>query len=349
MFSDEPQILIGPQVEPTATVDLGSVAAKVYGGCMGLPQEAVDRIMDILQDDRRTLKACSLTCKAMFASTRHLIHQTLHLKWAITPAEKVRYLRGGPPGRDLRFLSLMGERGLFKYARRLDIRAGSEFPPYVLEPRFHEHFRSLDGIHTLTIRPYDARSLGPEYDACFTQFYPTLTTLSIQFHIGNHRFVMRFVVQFPNLENLTLEYLGAQTWIPSEHSGPLAVSKPPPLRGHLRCAGLGPRRIPLLATELAFDLQSGINFRSVEFKDVHWERGQQILDGCAGTLEEFTVHIAGDGKKELLARSFRTTESERTDSHLQYVVNWASSNSRKSGLSVPSYSALHFPGCRNWG
>ena len=40
---------------------------------MILPTELVDYIMDILRDDLRALKACSLTCWAMFASTRHLI------------------------------------------------------------------------------------------------------------------------------------------------------------------------------------------------------------------------------------------------------------------------------------
>ena len=43
---------------------------------MGLPQEVGDRIVDMLQDDGSALRACSLTCKVMFTSTRHLIHQT---------------------------------------------------------------------------------------------------------------------------------------------------------------------------------------------------------------------------------------------------------------------------------
>lgn len=62
-------------------------------GCMGLPwQEAIDRITAILQDDRRGLEVFSLTCKAMFTSTRHLIRQTFDLTWendwqrTLTPA-----------------------------------------------------------------------------------------------------------------------------------------------------------------------------------------------------------------------------------------------------------------------
>ena len=59
-------------------VDLGLIAAEVHGGCMGLPQEIVDHIMDMLQNDVIALKACSLTCKVMFVSARHLIHHTLY-------------------------------------------------------------------------------------------------------------------------------------------------------------------------------------------------------------------------------------------------------------------------------
>jgi hypothetical protein len=62
---------------------------------MGLPQELVEHIIDTLQEDLPALKACSLTCKAMFASTRHLIYQTLCLTprnndRILTPVERKR-------------------------------------------------------------------------------------------------------------------------------------------------------------------------------------------------------------------------------------------------------------------
>ena len=60
-------------------INLDSICVAVNHGCMGLPQELVDHIMDMLYVDLQALKACSLTCKAMFSSTRHLIHQTLCL------------------------------------------------------------------------------------------------------------------------------------------------------------------------------------------------------------------------------------------------------------------------------
>ena len=55
------------------------ISTAIHQGCMGLPQEIVDRMVDILRDDLQALKACSLTCKAMFASARYLIHRVLYL------------------------------------------------------------------------------------------------------------------------------------------------------------------------------------------------------------------------------------------------------------------------------
>ena len=93
----------------------------------------------------------------MFASTRYFIHQTLYItkevNWRIlTPEERERYEQGDRRELELRFLSFMDERDLFKYARHLDIRTEDDAPPDILEPRL-QYFQSLDRIHTLTIYP----------------------------------------------------------------------------------------------------------------------------------------------------------------------------------------------------
>ena len=116
---------------------------------MSLPQELIDRIRDVLGDDRRALKSCSLTCKAMFTSTRHLIHQTLRVTWAnnqkmLTSAESKRCAPVVRPNLEPRFLSFMGELGLLKYARYLDIFIEYLFFPDALEPHL-QYFRSLEG------------------------------------------------------------------------------------------------------------------------------------------------------------------------------------------------------------
>lgn len=48
-------------------VDLNPISATIHRGCMGLPQELTNHIVDMLYDNILALSACSLTCRAMFA------------------------------------------------------------------------------------------------------------------------------------------------------------------------------------------------------------------------------------------------------------------------------------------
>jgi len=267
---------------------------------MGLPQELVECIVNILQADLGALKACSLTCKSIFASTRHLIHRTLCVtkeanRRIFTPAEEKQYAQGDRSGLGLRFLSFMAEHDLLKYARHLNICMGSKFSPYMIEPHL-QHFQSLDRIDTLTIDSYNPVRWCAAYDTYFTQFHPTLTTLILRFPAGHHRCVLQFALQFPNLQNLTLDTVWFQTWVWSGISVPPLVSQSPPLRGHFRCLGLKQTDATWLR-EFAFGLPNGINFRSIELRDIYWKEGQQILDGCVNTVEEFTMHIIDDGEE----------------------------------------------------
>ena len=297
---------------------------------MGLPQEVIEHIMDILQDNRRTLKACSLTCKAMFASTRHLIHQTLHVtsrtnRRILTPTEEKQYAKGGCRELELRFLSFMAERGLLKYARRLNIRLGPKFRPYFLEPHL-QHFQSLDRIHTLTIDAYDTITWCWVYDTHFAHLYPTLTTLVLRFPAGQFRYVLEFALQFPNLENLTVENLQDIVWVWQGTPPPAPVLQSPPLRGHFRCVGL----ILQDPMELTFELQNDINFRSVEFYRVYGGRGQPILNGCADSLEEFAIHITGSGEESLQLSSSGTTRTGLSNQYIQGISKWVGSNFTKT-------------------
>ncbi|KAF9781713.1 hypothetical protein BJ322DRAFT_240217 [Thelephora terrestris] len=248
-------------------VGLDLISAGAHGGCMGLPQELLDCIMDMLCDDLRTLKACSLTCKALFASTRHLIHQTLHLS--------------------ARFLSYMamGERGLLRYTRHLHIPDRSRLTPSTLLPHLH-HFQSLDRVHTITITNYDAIRWGNDHRTFFANFYPTLTSLTLAQAFGSHQSLFQFVLQFPNLENLCLEWLKGVALIVQDLASPVIIDKPPPLRGHFRLVG----RFSLDAPEWPMDgaqFSNVFNFRSVELDDL--SGNQYILKACAHTLESLTI------------------------------------------------------------
>jgi hypothetical protein len=253
--------------------------------------------MDMLRNDLRALKTCSLTCRAMFASTRHLIYRTLHL-----PPQN--YLRD-PAG--LRFLSLRGEHGLFQYARKVHIHLPPTLTSDILLPHLR-HFQSLDRVHALTVDYYDPITwTWPEhYKTCFIHFYPTLTSLTLHHPSGHHRVIFQFALQFPNLENLCLESVEHELWHNSGMIVPAIVDRSPPLRGHLRLVGIVPEARYLI--DLAYELPNGINFRSVELEGFAGSCAQHILNGCAHTLENLIIVPRSTGTYPLSPLSSIMTE-----------------------------------------
>ena len=259
---------------------------------MGLPQEIVEHIMDMLRNDLRALTACSLTCKAMFVSTRHLIHRTL----CLTPRNNARVLTREEQSRyqgqedcfdvQLRFLSYMGERGFLRYTRQVRVRMLHTFTPETLLPHIH-YFRSLDRVHTLTIDHYDTVPWADHFQTCFLHFYPTLTSLTLHRPFGHYRLILRFAIQFPNLENLCLEWLTSELIRP-ETAVPPTIDRFPPLRGHLRLAGFND--LTQWPMHFADEFRSRMNFRSVELESEFFgEHVERILSECADTIEDLTI------------------------------------------------------------
>ena len=200
---------------PQKSADLELILAGVHHGCMGLPQELVDHTMDMLHKDLSALKACLLTCRAMFASTRHLIHWILYLIPQNTESRQ-----GSPRNQGshqstvgLGVLSCKAERNLLQYTRQVYIRSvsygyfsnASTFSQDALSPHLH-HFQSLDRVYALTIDSYDVRSWADHYKSHFTHFHPTLTTLTLRRPRGDYRLILEFTLQFPNLLSLCLEW-----------------------------------------------------------------------------------------------------------------------------------------------
>lgn len=299
-------ILSGTMEESERQVDLVRISSAAYHGCMGLPQELIDYITDILHDDLRTLKACSLTCKAMFASARHLIHQTLHLtrqnnEKVLTQEEICQ----GSGHRELRFVSYMGECGLLQYTRQVHVRDPGIFVPETLLPHIH-YFQSLDRVHTLAIEHYDAVLWAKHYKTCFVHLYPTLTSLTLNRPFGRCRALLRFALQFPNLENLCFEWLRSEEGTQPPFPVPPAVGRSPSLRGHLRLAFSA-----VIQPSEAFvhEFRKGVNFRSVEFEsDFYDTHAQHILNAFAHTLENLTIASPGTSTRRLSFLSFHMAE-----------------------------------------
>jgi hypothetical protein len=281
---------VGSLVGIVKPPDLNLISAVVHHGCMGLPQELVDHITDMLDDDIQALKACSLACRALFASTRRLIYRGVRLPpqgYLDDPAA-------------LHSLSLMGERGLFQYARKVHIC----FPPVACNPDpdtllpHLRHFQSLNRIHTLVIDYYDAVTwaLPEHYKTYFVHFYPTLTSLTLFHACGHYRLILQFALQFPNLEDLCLDCVEDEGWYP-DMVIPAIVDQSPPLRGHLRFAGAVD--VAQYPTDLAYELPNGINFRSVELEGLAGSDAQHILNGCAHSLENLIITLLSAGTRRL--------------------------------------------------
>ena len=260
---------------------------------MGLPQELVDYIMDMLRDDIPALKACSLTCRPMFASTRRLIHRILYLH-PETARRVFRRNTGGvhpqskvpnnekPQSRLLE----MDEHGVLKYARHVHFAPDICIPEALLP--YHHYFQSLDQVHTLRIDYLDAFAWAPpDLTTCFAHFYPTLTSLTLLCPGDHYLPLVKFIAQFPNLDNLCLEWTITNWLVMLPPIDCLVVDRSPPFRGHLRLAGCD--RVILWLATFVRELPNGINFQSVELKDFFWDYGQHILDPCSCTLEYLTI------------------------------------------------------------
>lgn len=278
--------------------DLDIIYATVHDGCMGIPQELVDHTMEMLHDDFRALKACSLTCKAMFVSTRRLIHQTLYLiprnnRSVLTQQEESRYRGSGYKDVELRFLSYMGERGLLQRTQQVHIRMSlGFFTQEVLLPHLH-YFQSLEHVKTLSIEPCNVVAWAGHYKTYFDHLHPTLTSLTLTRPFGTFRLLLQFALQFPNLQNMCLEWPLEKTR--PDLTVPAFTNRSPPLGGHLRLAGAGPAAN--WSADLAHELQNGMNFRSIELEDFTGYMFQRMLDACASTLEQLAIKFNREGMR----------------------------------------------------
>ena len=243
---------------------------------MGLPQGLIDRIMDMLYDDIPALKACSLACKAMLASARHLIYRRLRL---ILPNDS--------PG-------ILGNKILLCYAQQLRITPRRYFTPNDLLSHFH-NFKFMGQIHTLTIDRYDAVAWANNYKTCFVHFYPTLTSLTLCCPSGHYQLVLQFALQFPNLDNLGIRWLYDEGQLGSALTAPTVVDQCPPLRGNLQLGG------PNVAAEflkvLTYPFPNGASFRSIELWNVPGPLAGRIARRCAHTLENVTLILSLDGTR----------------------------------------------------
>ena len=224
-------------------------------GFMKLPQELVDYIVDMIHD-HQTLNACSLTCKPLLYSVRRLTYSEFYVtpraQRFFTEEKSISQMIWNRQNAHLYFLSYMGKRGLLQYVRHIHICLPRTFTPENLLPHLH-HFQTLNRVHTLTIRHYDAVRWANDYKACFAHFYPTLTSLSLWYPSGPLPLLLQFAQQFPNLEFLSL-------LLRNEEIAPVTVHQSPPLVSKL----FGVYPVAQRPAVLFNELPNKLSLRSVE-------------------------------------------------------------------------------------
>jgi hypothetical protein len=260
---------------------------------MDLPQEVVDHIVLMLGDDLRSLKACSLTCKAMFISTRCVIHRKICLTWEknwelLTVPERQRYIRGGRQDIAIRVLSSIAEHGLLQYARYLFININKNFTPANLLP-FNHHFQRFDRIQELNIYRLDTPGFLKNFDTYFANFVPSLRSLHLDTPAGHTRDILDFICRFPHLEDLSLKvsFEDPKDWRVWKSESLHVVKNMPPFRGRLMLRGITERSSYLL--QQLISLPGKRRFRSIDFRACSAEAGQSIIDECSGTLESVST------------------------------------------------------------
>ena len=194
------RLLFGP------SVDLQEICDSYHDeGEMGLPRELIEEIMRY--NGLQTLKSCSLTSKAFYSAVRPLIHRRLVL--GIGSAFLGPHVPRDPTLEQANvphayYLSATENHGLLRYGyvRELYLNLCFGNPEDILQLK---QLRTLETVHTLTIRHLIPGEVLPTFDRCFSQFVPTLRSLSLErARCENGHRLMQFVCQFPHLDDLAI-------------------------------------------------------------------------------------------------------------------------------------------------
>lgn len=278
-----------------AAVDLhGLCVSYQCVGAMGLPRDIIEEIVSFHRNDTRTLKACSLTCRALFSAVRGLIHERVRLPlWRRYPPRKLvdgivmKVLLGRKGaewyGMRMKYLSTGGKRGLLGYAREVDIDLGqsSSFGPEALEACL-PYFHSFTQVHTLRMVGINVAKFLPAFGRYFTQLAPTLRSLQLPRATGGDHEVLEFVCKFPHLDNLILGPSSSyRVDVPPKSS----VERSPPLRGTL--VFMEWRSSP--PAQFLLMIPGGLHFRSIHATGAGKGELDRILAACSSDLEMLSL------------------------------------------------------------
>ena len=291
------------------SADLPKLCDSYKGeGEMGLPRELIDEIMRY--NDLQRLKSCSLTSRTLYSAARPLVHRrmVLGMRSAVRGSRLERlplYTSNHVDVFYARYLSAAEESGLLhhNYVREVDLDLSFSNPENFLQL---QQLRALRAVHTLAVSSLNLHWILPIFDRCFSQFVPTLQSLSLQKTRCKdaHQF-MEFVCRFLCLDDLELvNPRGLDhsrfTDAPPGSEGP-QPQHPLPLGGYLVINGTGP------LVQCLLDLPGGIRFRSIKTSS-HLRDLAKLLVACSSTLEVLNIDCIDSGESSTLTLTHRSTE-----------------------------------------
>ena len=280
----------GDTSEPAA--DLSLMLANFVGGFKSLPLEIVDEIIEYLADDRPALRACSLTCKALFRSSRPIAHRKLFVVGL-----------GGSHAKDeqdeqaanlVRFRKLLDatECGLTRYARELTIRMGKKFEPENLQP-FLPQFQTFARLTSLALHNFNPTPFLPVFEQYFGHLAQQIRSFKFLYPSGPRNDMIYFISRFPNLDDLRFYSFPRRHPPNSEESSVHSIQSSPTLRGTLQVANITPGGDDFLGCLTR--LPSGLRFRSIEFHRCTGIDPNIVIRECSSTIQHLT-HITHVGE-----------------------------------------------------
>ena len=238
-------------------------------------------ITDHIFYDKRTLQACSLTCRSWHIAALPHLHHTLKISindydlsgWHV-PIQRA------------------DELGLCPLVKKLYITPVRLQHPFSSD-LFNDHillqFSALTNIRDLAIGSLDVFSFFPTVRQYFAHFLPTVRSLTLNTPRGSSRQIVFFVGLFPHLEDLKLTHVPLPPWLGRSRLGgsgdpTLVPPSTPPLRGRLTLMHF--ERPEILKDIIT--LFGGIRFHYMELFYAYGMR--LLLDATAETLETLRLY-----------------------------------------------------------
>ena len=252
-------------------------------GLPSLPDDVIYEIFSLL--DTEALKSCSLAGKAVSRSAKPFLHRTL----CLTPRDRPGVPKEpNTPGNwnEFKGLPALGERGLLQHTRHISIfLSRNPLFPHDLQPHT-QHLRTLTSLRSLKTRWLDIPSFIPKMGEYFGAFLWSLQSLELEYPRGDHKQILYFICQFPNLQDLKIK--GTQDYIHSmRNGGPhFTIKSSPPLNGTLDLElNMNDDKAALLFLTNLITLPSSLKFRTLKLWGCTGSSSQLLLDACATSLE----------------------------------------------------------------